>query len=135
MSSIRLSLRSGEKVYVNGAVMSVDRKVSLELLNDATFLLESHVLQAAQATTPLRQLYFVAQLMLMDPANAAQTRKTFDPMMAATLGALEDGALRTGLRRVRANIEQDRMFDALKELRALFPREDRLMHGAAGRAA
>jgi len=41
-----LSLRSGGKVYVNGAVLRVDRKVNIELLNDVAFLLESHVLQA-----------------------------------------------------------------------------------------
>ena len=67
---MRLSLRAGERVYVNGAVLRVDRKVSLELLNDATFLLETHVLQAEAATTPLRQLYFAVQALVIDPANA-----------------------------------------------------------------
>lgn len=49
---LRLSLRAGERIYMNGAVLRVDRKVSLELLNDASFLLEAHVLQAEAATTP-----------------------------------------------------------------------------------
>ena len=44
-----------------------DRKVSLEFLNDVTFLLESHVIQVEDTTTPLRQLYFIAQTMLMEP--------------------------------------------------------------------
>ncbi|OYW35186.1 MAG: hypothetical protein B7Z45_06885 [Azorhizobium sp. 12-66-6] len=39
---MQLTLRPGEKIYVNGAVLRVDRKVTLELLNDVTFLLESH---------------------------------------------------------------------------------------------
>ena len=63
--TMHLNLRAGERVYINGAVVRADRKVSLELMNDATFLLEGHVLQPDEATTPLRQLYFAAQTMLI----------------------------------------------------------------------
>jgi len=41
---LHISLRPGERIYVNGAVLKVDRKVSIEFLNDVTFLLEQHVL-------------------------------------------------------------------------------------------
>ena len=34
-----ISLRGGERIYVNGAVLRVDRKVTLELINDVAFLL------------------------------------------------------------------------------------------------
>jgi flagellar biosynthesis repressor protein FlbT len=43
---MNISLRRGERIFINGAVLRVDRKVCLELLNDVTFLLESHVMQA-----------------------------------------------------------------------------------------
>jgi len=49
---MHLSLRAGEKIYLNGAVIKVDRKVSIELLNDVTFLLEAHVLTTNDTTTP-----------------------------------------------------------------------------------
>ncbi|HAO2892135.1 TPA: flagellar biosynthesis repressor FlbT, partial [Escherichia coli] len=64
---MKITLRAGEKVYINGAILCADRKVSLEFLNDVTFLLESHVLQADETTTPLRQLYYAAQIMLINP--------------------------------------------------------------------
>ena len=71
---MNITLRAGEKLYINGAVIRVDRKATIELLNDVTFLLENHVMQADQATTPLRQIYFAVQVMLMDPgATAAAT--------------------------------------------------------------
>jgi flagellar protein FlbT len=41
---LHISLRPGERIYVNGAVLKVDRKVAIEFLNDVTFLLEHHVL-------------------------------------------------------------------------------------------
>ena len=52
--TLKISLKPNEKIYINGAVVKVDRKVSIEFLNDVQFLLENHVLQAEQASTPLR---------------------------------------------------------------------------------
>ena len=67
---MNITLRAGERLYLNGAVIRLDRKATIELLNDAAFLLETHVIQASEATTPLRRVYFVVQVMLMDPAAA-----------------------------------------------------------------
>ena len=69
-----LKLRAGEKLYINGAVIKVDRKVTIELMNDATFLLEAHVIQPDEANTPLRQLYFVLQTQLMERESAPIAR-------------------------------------------------------------
>lgn len=124
---MRISLRAGEKIYLNGAVISVDRKVSIELLNDATFLLEAHVMQAHEATTPLRQLYFVLQLLLMDPAGAERSRKEADAMLGKLDIAFDDPAIAAQLRRVRYSLELGRLFEALKTLRALFPQEEALL--------
>ena len=44
-NTLKISLKPNEKIYINGAVLRVDRKVSIELLNDVQFLLENHVLQ------------------------------------------------------------------------------------------
>ena len=68
-------MRAGERIYVNGAVLRVDRKVSLELVNDVMFLLEGQVMQASDATTALRQLYFIVQLMLMNPTDFEQPQR------------------------------------------------------------
>ena len=84
---MNISLRADEKLYINGAVIRVDRKVSIELLNDVTFLLETHVMQASEATTPLKQIYFVIQIMLMDPSatSGAQGRPSGSALRATPL--------------------------------------------------
>ena len=51
--SMHIGLRARERLYINGAVIRVDRKVSIELLNDVSFLLEAHVMQPEETTTPL----------------------------------------------------------------------------------
>ncbi|GJD63851.1 flagellar biosynthesis repressor FlbT [Methylobacterium frigidaeris] len=124
---MRLSLRAGERIYINGAVLRVDRKVAIELMNDATFLLESHVLQAEDATTPLRQLYFAAQTMLIDPGQSAAARALYDGIRDGLLAASGEAALHEGLSASHALVENGRLFEALKLIRGLYPLEAALM--------
>ncbi|MFD2236348.1 flagellar biosynthesis repressor FlbT [Aureimonas populi] len=127
MSTLKLSLKAGERIFINGAVMRVDRRTQLEILNDVTFLLESHVMQAADTRTPLRQLYFIVQMMLIDPANAVDAKRVFESTVALLLAAFETPSIRDGLAEVEELVQRDRPFDALKRLRALIPMEDRVL--------
>jgi len=120
---MNLSLRANEKIYINGAILRFDRKVSIELLNDATFLLEAHVIQPEQTTTPLRQLYYVIQTMLIEPKNLGAARILFDRMLMATACIFEDATVLLGLQRIDTLIAEERYFEALKQLRALYTAE------------
>ena len=124
---MQITLRAGEKLYLNGAVLRADRKVCLELMNDATFLLEAHVMSVERATTPLRQLYFVVQMMLMNPHDAAEARRLFAESMTRMLAAYEDGPVLAVLGQVRALVVGGRHFEALKSLRGVFGRDDALL--------
>jgi flagellar biosynthesis repressor protein FlbT len=129
---IQISLKAGERIYLNGAVVRADRKVTLQLLNDVIFILESHVMQADETTTPLRQLYFVVQALLMDPRNAEATRNLFYQMHASTMASFASEAVRAELAVVARLVDEDSAFDALKRLRALFPSEDVILARLAG---
>src|SRR3978361_727601 len=120
---MNITLRAGERIYINGAVLRVDRKATLELMNDATFLLETHVMQAEEATTPLRQVYFVVQVMLMDPASARTTAQLAASLITKSLEAFGHSQIRQGLDNVSDLIGRNRYFEAMKQLRALYPLE------------
>jgi flagellar protein FlbT len=120
---MRISLHPGEKIYINGAVLRVDRKVGLELLNNATFLLENHVIQAEDATTPLRQLYFVVQTMLMEPGNAEQARDLFARMLVLLRKSFSNPEVLAGLDAIDELVGANRGFEALKTIRGLLPVE------------
>jgi flagellar protein FlbT len=130
---MHISLRAGEKIYINGAVLCADRKVSLELLNDATFLLEAHVMKVENATTPLRQLYFIVQIMLMNPTDSKTARDMFEKSIRMIMEISDEAALLAGLRGVKAHVDSGRVFEALKAIRALFGIEAGIF--ASGRAA
>jgi|SRR5579863_2469667 len=129
---MNITLRAGERIYVNGAVLRVDRKATLELLNDATFLLEAHVMQAEDATTPLRQIYFVVQVMLMDPASARTTVQLASSLIAKASKAFESAQIQQGLTNVLELIGRSRYFEAMKTLRAMYALEQAEMFPAAG---
>jgi flagellar biosynthesis repressor protein FlbT len=121
---MNITLRAGERFFINGAVIRIDRKATIELLNDVTFLLENHVMQAEKATTLTRQIYFAVQIMLMDPTATATAATLADSLIGTALGAYRTPELVAGLRGVAQSLAKARNFDALKALRSLFPLED-----------
>jgi flagellar protein FlbT len=132
---MNITLRAGERLYLNGAVIRLDRKATIELLNDAAFLLENHIIQASEATTPLRQIYFVVQVMLMDPAAARATMELLCSLIDKALLAFETPEIKTGLNAIAGLIARSRHFEAMKSLRSLYPLEQQEMFPVGESAA
>ncbi|MCR9137910.1 MAG: flagellar biosynthesis repressor FlbT [Alphaproteobacteria bacterium] len=126
-SSLRISLKTGEKIFINGAVLKVDRKVGLEFLNDVTFLLENHVLQPEDASTPLRQLYFIVQMMLINPDGADQAQAMFRKSVVMLLNCFQNEQILTDLKHIDAMVTEGRVFEALKTIRTLYKLEDEIL--------
>ena len=121
--TLKISLKPNEKIYINGAVVKVDRKVSIEFLNDVQFLLENHVLQAEQASTPLRQLYFVTQIILMSPDNASEATTMFRRSIPLLLASFKDDEVLAALKNIDRLVGEGHVYEALKAIRALYPLE------------
>lgn len=124
---MQIHLKKGEKLYVNGAVIRADQRCSLEFLNNVTFLLENHVMQAEKADTPVKQIYFVVQTMLIDPDNAQITRELYWHLSNCLQTTLENAQLKQGIVDSDTCIKNQRYFDALKTLRGLFKIEEKLL--------
>lgn len=129
-NTLKISLRANEKIYINGAVLRTDRKVTLELLNDVTFLLESHVLQPSDATTPLRQLYFILQMILMTPGDADEARAMFRRSLPLLLACFSDDYMLASLKQVDRLVGENQVFEALKVIRGLYRLEEQILDGA-----
>ena len=122
-NTLKLSLKPNEKIYINGAVVRVDRKVTIELMNDVIFLLEQHVMKPEETTTPLRQLCFMIQMMLMDPALHMKARSMAKESVANLLVSVRDGKILQGLAEAGELLDSERPFEALKKVRTLLPLE------------
>ena len=126
-NTLKVSLKPNEKIYLNGAVIRVDRKVTLELLNDVQFLLESHVLQIDEASTPLRQLYFILQVMLMNPTGATEAYEMFRRSLPLMLASFTDPEITSTLKHIDRMVGEGHVYEALKAIRSLYPLEQRAL--------
>ncbi len=124
---MNISLKAGERIFINNAVLKADRKVRLELMNNATFLLESHFMQEEEATSPLRQLYFVAQTIMIDEAGSVRAKALFDNMLTDMFSVYRSGEVRDGLKESHRMVSERRPFEAMKLLKRLFPIDDELV--------
>jgi flagellar protein FlbT len=122
-----IPLRAGEKIFVNGAVIRADRKMSLELLNDVPYLLEHQIIQVDQTSTTLRQLYYVLQTMIMDPSCIPAARDVFECSSKWLVDAVTHQDLLAGVRLAREQVAHGRTFDALRTIRDLFAIEDSIL--------
>ncbi|HEV7253114.1 MAG TPA: flagellar biosynthesis repressor FlbT [Mesorhizobium sp.] len=134
-NALKISLKPGERIFLNGAVIRVDRKVTLELMNDVQFLLEAHVLQAEHASTPLRQLYFILQVMLMNPSGAAEAQKMFRQSLPLLLASFANERILAGLKQVDRLAAEGHVFEALKLIRSLYPLEEACLREEAATSA
>lgn len=124
---LKITLKANEKIYVNGAVIRTDRKVSLEFLNDVQFLLEGHVMQPEKATTPLRQLYFIVQVILMNPDGAAEAREMLRKTLPLLLSCFSDEQMLASLKHIDQMVAEGHVYDALRSLRGLYTLEAKIL--------
>jgi flagellar protein FlbT len=116
---MNISLRRGERIFINGAVIRVDRKVCIELLNDVTFLLEHHIIQSEEARSPLERLYLAIQTILISPADSHKSLIISLELIKNFLHLTEDGLLVDQLITIQNFLENEKPFDALKSLRGV----------------
>jgi flagellar protein FlbT len=126
-NTLKISLKPNEKIYLNGAVIRVDRKVTIELLNDVQFLLESHVLQIDEASTPLRQLYFILQVMLMNPTGANDAYEMFRRSLPLMIASFSDPEITGTLKHIDRMVGEGHVYEALKAIRGLYPLEHKAL--------
>ena len=132
-NTLKITLKANEKIYVNGAVIRTDRKVSLEFLNDVHFLLEGHVLQPEQATTPLRQLYFIVQMILMNPDGAPEAREMLRKSMPLLLACFSDEHTLSTLKHIDRLVNEGHVYEALKAIRGLYVLEAEILNQAGAK--
>ena len=117
---MKIHLKRNEKLFLNGAVIRMDRRGSIELLNDAQFLLENHIMQQEDANTPMRKIYFIVQTMLMDPVNSHLTVLLFRTYARRFRQLVSDPKSQESIEQAEALVEKLDYYSALKILRQSF---------------
>jgi flagellar biosynthesis repressor protein FlbT len=126
-STFKVALKANERIYINGAVLSVDRKTCIEFLNNVDFLLENHVLQTEDADTALKQIYFAVQIMLMAPNDTHAAHLLFQTQLASVLKIFSHPGILAELKNADRLVHEKQYYEAMKSLRALFPLEAEIL--------
>jgi len=69
--TLRISLRDGEKVVINGAVIRSSGRSDLAIESKVTILRGREIMTPAEASTPARALYFHTMMAYLDPDGIA----------------------------------------------------------------
>ncbi|NJM28732.1 MAG: flagellar biosynthesis repressor FlbT [Rhizobiales bacterium] len=126
-----IHLKRNEKLYINGAVVRLDRRGTIQLLNDANFLMENHIMQPEEATTPLKQVYFLVQLMIMDPQNAHLMMELFKVNVAQLRQITNNAELSDAVETFEGKVLKGEYFESMKIIRQNFALENQIAAGAS----
>ena len=134
MSGLVLKLAPKERVLINGAVIeNGDRRSRLAIMTpNANILRLRDAIHPEEANTPVRRVCYIAQLVLSGDADPAEAKMQLLRGIEQLSQVLVDHDSRTQLTVATNAVVEDQHYQALKALRSLLPREERLF--AAGSA-
>ena len=129
MSGLVLKLSPKERVLINGAVIeNGDRRSRLSIMTpNANILRLRDAIHPEEATTPVRRVCYAAQLVLSGDADAEGSRLKLLRNIEELSQVLTDPDSCTKLRQATEALLENQHYQCLKWLRALLPREDRLL--------
>ena len=118
---LKLSLKPGEKLVLNGAVlMNGDKRTSLMIQNKACVLRERDIMQPDQATTPMRRIYFAIMMMYLDPTEDEQFQNQFALRMTEFMGAIRNGGALALCVEISRDVMSGAYYKALMSCKKLF---------------
>ncbi len=132
MSGLVLKLGPGERVLINGAVIeNGERRSRLAIMTPNAHILRLRdAIHPEEVNTPVRRVCYIAQLVLSgdtDPEDAKMQLLRGIEQLSQVLTDFDSRAL---LSQATAAVLETNHYQALKALRGLLPREERLFAAA-----
>lgn len=129
MSGLVLKLAPKERVLINGAVIeNGERRIRLSIRSPNAFILRlKDAIHPDQVTTPVRRVCYALQLVLSGDAKADDMKLQILRGIEQLSQVLRDADSRAALQSATGHMLDQNYYQALKSLRALLPREERLL--------
>ena len=132
MSGLVLKLGPKERVLINRAVIeNGDRRSRLSIVTpNANILRLRDAIHPEEVNTPVRRVCYIAQLVLSGDAEASEAKLQLMRGIEQLSQVLTDDDSRAILNTATDDIQHEQFYQALKSLRTLLPREERLLSTA-----
>jgi flagellar biosynthesis repressor protein FlbT len=125
---LKLKLAPGERIVVNGAVMTNGHHgATLTINNHAAIMREGHILQEADADTPTKRAYFLVQAMLLAPPPSAAQEAALRAAMAELRACYRRPTTVELLDETQGQVDAGNFYKALSALRRLIDYEAQLL--------
>lgn len=128
MSGLVLKLGPHERVLINGAVVeNCDRRSKLAIMTPGAHILRLRdAIHPEQVNTPVRRVCYIVQLVLSGDADVDEARLQLLRGIEQLSQVLTDTDSRALLGQASQAVLDNQHYQALKALRSLLPREERL---------
>jgi flagellar protein FlbT len=127
--SLKLTLKPGEKVVVNGAVLTNGpAKATVSVENQAVILRHRDVMQADDANTPAKRIYYHIQLAYLDRDNAGQYLERTNELVRDFVAAVPTPEVCALFEPLGVELAQNRYFQALKRCREIIAYEEKRLN-------
>ena len=129
MTGLVLKLAPKERVLINGAVIeNGDRRSRLAIMTPNAHILRLRdAIHPEEVNTPVRRVCYIAQLVLSGDADADEAKMQLLRGIEQLSQVLTDYDSRTQLTVATTAVLDGQHYQALKALRSLLPREERLL--------
>lgn len=129
MSGLVLKLSPKERVLINGAVIeNGDRRSRLSIMTPGAHILRLRdAVHPEEANTPVRRICFAVQLVLSGDTPPDKAHHGLMQQLEDLSQVFQDADSRRIFAEAGQAIMETQHYRALKALRALIPREDRLL--------
>lgn len=129
MSGLVLKLAPKERVLINGAVIeNGDRRTRMSIMTpNANILRLKDALHPDEATTPVKRICYAAQLVLSGDVEIERATSELLRGIEQLSQVFRDPDSRAILNEATEAVSNARVYQALKILRLLIPREERLL--------
>ncbi|MPS71229.1 flagellar biosynthesis repressor FlbT [Novosphingobium aerophilum] len=117
--TLRISLRNGEPVIVNGAVLRAVGRTDLMVENGATILRGRDVMKPEEADTPARQLYFACMMAYIDQADLPRHQQALLERLETLMDALQSHEAKAVCIRFAQKVATGQFYAALADCRWL----------------
>jgi flagellar biosynthesis repressor protein FlbT len=118
---LKLTMGPGERIVINGAVLTnIDRRAVISIDNRSEILRGKDIMQAEEADTPAKEIYFLIQNGIISPEVRGANLPHIHDKMAALIKSKELGSYECGCIMEAANhISGGDYYKALKRMQAI----------------
>lgn len=129
MSGLVLKLGPRERIMINGVVMeNGDRRTRINIVTpDANVLRLRDAIHPDEVNTPVTRVCYIAQLVLAGEADPVEARAQILRGIEQLSQVFRDDDSRVHLDAATEAVTENRFYQAMKALRAVLPREARLL--------